>query len=198
MTAQELPLFPLNTVLFPGGPLSLRIFETRYLDMVSECMKSGRGFGVVLLDEGEEAGPGPTRFQTIGTLARIVDFDRLEDGLLGITCRGGRRFRVLSHRVRSDRLVMGQVELWSAEPRLEVPEHHRILVDFMKELLGRSELRGYARLIGDDWNNAAWLGFRLAEMLPLAATARQTLLELTDPGQRLDVLSAILHKQESN
>lgn len=198
MTSRELPLFPLNTVLFPGGPLSLRIFESRYLDMISECMKTGRGFGVVLLDEGQEAGPGPVRFQDIGTLARIVDFDRLEDGLLGISCRGGQRFRVLSHSVRPDRLVVGQVEPWSAEPRLGVPERHRILVDFMKELLGRDELRGYSRLIEADWDDAAWLGFRLAEVLPLTATARQALLELTDPGQRLDVLSVILHKQDSN
>ena len=92
--SEEIPLFPLGTGLFPGGPLPLRIFETRYVDMVRRCMREESGFGVVLIERGAEAG-APSRFVQVGTEAGIVDFDRLDDGLLGLTCVGRERFRVL-------------------------------------------------------------------------------------------------------
>ena len=93
MTRSTIPLFPLNTVLFPGGPLKLRIFEPRYVDMIGRCMREDTGFGVALIIEGVEAG-GPARTANVGTLARIVDFEQLKDGLLGITAHGGERFRI--------------------------------------------------------------------------------------------------------
>src|SRR5512144_1891243 len=117
MSFQELPLFPLNTVLFPGGVLPLRIFEPRYLNMVSECMKADHGFGVVAIQEGSETGIAAS-FQKIGTLARIADFDRLEDGLLGITCQGGQRLQVMSHRVQADQLILGRVNFLPDDPPL--------------------------------------------------------------------------------
>src|SRR5687768_15209514 len=98
-----LPLFPLNTVLFPGGPLRLRIFEPRYLDMVSRCMRESSSFGVALITEGKEAG-GTARTTGVGTTARIVDFERLDDGLLGITARGEQRFTIEDVRTQSDGL----------------------------------------------------------------------------------------------
>jgi ATP-dependent Lon protease len=101
--APEIPLFPLRTVLFPGGLLPLRIFEARYVDMVGRCMRHGEIFGVVLLENGAETA-GPVATASIGTTARIVDFQALPDGLLGLLCRGERRFRIIERRVRSDRL----------------------------------------------------------------------------------------------
>ncbi len=195
MNVSQLPLFPLNTVLFPGGPLSLRIFEPRYLRMVSECMKLGTGFGVVLLREGAEVGEGAI-FHDIGTVADIVDFDRLEDGLLGIACRGGHCFRVISHDTEPDQLIMGQVEMLPDEVEIPVPATQLELSDFLKNILARDEVRQYRELIAEDWGSAAWVGSRLAELLPLPLPAKQTLLELAKPVERLEVLHAILRDQQ--
>ena len=105
---RELPLFPLNAVLFPGGPLPLRIFEPRYLDMVSQCLREQSGFAVVLIGEGEEVEEA-TSFAATGTEARIVDFDRLEGGLLGISCIGRERVRVVEAWREPDGLNRGRV-----------------------------------------------------------------------------------------
>ena len=117
---RELPLFPLNAVLFPGGPLPLRIFEPRYLDMVSRCMREQSGFAVVLLGEGEEAASATT-FAATGTEARIVDFDRLEGGLLGISCIGLERVRVVEAWREADGLNRGRVLDIAADPIVPVP-----------------------------------------------------------------------------
>ena len=191
----EFPLFPLNTVLFPGGPLSLRIFEPRYLSMVSDCMKHGHGFGVVLIRSGGETGE-IGEFHTIGTLAEIVDFDRLEDGMLGITCRGGRCFRVVSHQVRGDRLIIGKAELLPDEDRTPIPMTQLQLAGFLRSILDREEVKPYRQLLSEDWDSATWIGSRLAELLPLPLSAKQTLLELAKPVERLEVLHAILQDQQ--
>ncbi len=196
-TGPELPLFPLNTVLFPGGPLSLRIFEPRYLDMVSACLKSGTGFGVVLIRDGAEAGP-VTAFHRMGTLVRIVDFDRLDDGTLGITCLGTERFRVLSHRLRPDRLLVGRVQRLVETPPQAVPEVHRDLVDLLAGLLGRPEADAYRGLLQEDWDSAAWISGRLAELLPVELADRQVLLELDDPDRRLDLIHTLLQEQHQS
>ncbi|HXH02338.1 MAG TPA: LON peptidase substrate-binding domain-containing protein [Candidatus Competibacteraceae bacterium] len=189
--SREIPLFPLNTVLFPGGPLSLRIFEPRYLDMVSERLRLDEPFGVVLIREGQEVGSA-ARFHEVGTLARIVDFDRLEDGLLGITCRGEGKFRVLAHHVRHDQLVLGEIEHLPEEPRLPIGLEHQRLRQLLWDILGRDEVEAYRRLLSEDWDSAAWLGYRLSELLPMPLIAKQALLELEDPTQRLALLHVAL------
>lgn len=194
MSFQELPLFPLNTVLFPGGVLPLRIFEPRYLNMVSECMKADRGFGVVAIQEGSETGTAAS-FQKIGTLARIADFDRLEDGLLGITCRGGQRLQVLSYRVQADQLILGQIRFLPDDPpRLPLPVHAPLLT-FLRHVLEQEELQCYTRFLQPAWDSAAWVGNRVAELLPLSLGLKQALLELTDPTQRLDALRSLLQSE---
>src|SRR5688500_14710511 len=112
-----LPLFPLNTVLFPGGPLRLRIFEPRYLDMISHCMRESSSFGVALITEGREAG-GSARTTHVGTTARIVDFERLEDGLLGITARGESKFSITDVKTQHDGLNIADVNLLEPEPAM--------------------------------------------------------------------------------
>lgn len=193
MSVREVPLFPLNTVLFPGGVLPLRIFETRYLDMVSRCMKQETSFGVVAIHQGQEAGEVAS-FHEIGTLARIVDFDRLEDGLLGITCQGEQRFRVLSQRVQADRLCIGEVEILSEDPRTTLVASHNALLKLLRNILEREEMEPYTRFLVSDWNDAVWVSNRLAEILPLPVKAKQILLELNDPTQRLDVLNTLLQE----
>jgi Lon protease-like protein len=193
MSVREVPLFPLNTVLFPGGVLPLRIFEPRYLDMVSRCMKQETSFGVVAIHRGQEAGEVAS-FHEIGTLARIVDFDCLEDGLLGITCRGEQRFRVLSQRLQADRLCIGEVEILSEDPRATLVANHNPLLKLLRNILEREEMEPYTRFLVLDWNDAAWVSNRLAEILPLPVKAKQILLELNDPTQRLDVLNTLLQE----
>src|SRR4029450_8248817 len=130
-------LFPLHTVLFPGGPLPLRIFETRYTDMVRRCMREQQPFGVVLIQEGDEAGPVATT-ATIGCSARIADFYTLQDGFLGISCIGERKFRVQRVWRASDGLNMGEVEWLESEPGVELPGGDVQLGDTVRR--GREEV----------------------------------------------------------
>lgn len=186
----DLPLFPLGTVLYPGGQLALRIFERRYLDMIRECARTGGAFGVCLILDGQEAG-APALPAAVGTLAHIVDFHNREDGLLGILAEGGERFRVVRTRVRSDGLVRGDIETWPAEPTIEVPVELALLQSILERLIENMapQWRHAPRQLYD---NASWLGFRLAELLPLQTDEQQRLLEITDPVQRLAELRDIL------
>ncbi len=109
MATEPFPLFPLNTVLFPGGPLPLRIFETRYVDMVRRCMRDGSAFGVVWNHSGAEVGE-VANVAEVGTTARIVDFNAMPDGFLGITCMGERKFRISKRWQQSDGLNLGDIE----------------------------------------------------------------------------------------
>ena len=196
MTAtQEFPLFPLKTVLFPGGVLPLKIFETRYLDMVSYCLKSDSGFGVVMIYEGNEAGGQPVSIHPVGTLARIVDFDPLDDGLLGVTCLGVQRLRVVGHRIQPDNLLIGQVLWLPDDPVLPPLPSHEPLVRVLRDVLDQENLATYARFLAPDWRDAAWIGNRLTELLPLPLHIRQALLEMTEPHQRLDILLAMFREQ---
>jgi hypothetical protein len=190
VASTELPLFPLATVLFPGGPLTLRIFEPRYLDLVRESARRDAPFGVCLILEGEEVG-APARPATVGTLARITDFYTLPDGLLGISAEGGGRFQVASTRVRDNGLLLGQARLWPDEPQLPVPPEHGLLATILERLL--EQLDGvYAQVERARLDDASWVGFRLAELLPLAQPEKQHLLEMTDPLQRLAQLAHYL------
>lgn len=186
----EMPLFPLASVLFPGGQLQLRIFEPRYLDLVRECSRYGTGFGVCLILDGNEVG-APATPAAIGTMARITDFHRDESGLLGIVAEGGSRFRVARTRVRSDGLLRGDVEVWAAEPEQQVPVEFALLQGILERLIETMapQWRHAPRSAYDD---AGWLGFRLAELLPLDVAEQQRMLELSDPVQRLSELRDIL------
>jgi Lon protease-like protein len=186
----EMPLFPLASVLFPGGQLQLRIFEPRYLDLVRECTRHGTGFGVCLILQGQEVGE-PAVPAAIGTIARISDFHRDDDGLLGIVAEGGARFRVARSRVRSDGLLRGDVEVWPDEPEQQVPVEFALLQTILERLIETMapHWRDAPRSAYDD---ASWLGFRLAELLPLDAGEQQRMLELNDPVQRLAELRDIL------
>jgi len=183
---REIPLFPLNAVLFPGSTLGLRIFEARYLDMVRECARSGRGFGVCLIMQGQEAGE-PALPAAVGTLASIVDFDTLPDGLLGISVTGGARFRVQRSRIRGNGLVIGEVRGWPHEPVVPVPLEFSLLPAILERLAEQSGL-SWRNGPRERYDDASWVGFRLAELLPLGDAERQHLLEVTDPMDRLTAL----------
>lgn len=186
VTATDIPLFPLNSVLFPGGVLELRVFERRYLDLVRDCARSGAGFGVCMILHGREAGE-PAVPAAVGTVARIVDFYTSDDGLLGIRADGGARFRVARTRVRDNGLVHGDAQFWPDEPVVPVPPEHALLATVLERLLecmgGQNASAPRAR-----YDDASWVGFRLGEALPLENRERQHLLQMTDPLERLDQL----------
>jgi Lon protease-like protein len=186
----DIPLFPLSAVLFPGGALSLRIFEPRYLDLVRECSRGGLGFGVCLILQGREVGE-PAVPAAVGTIARITDFYTLPDGLLGIDAEGGARFDVATTRVRDNGLVHGRVRFWPEEPPLAVPPEHGLLASILERLCER--LGGaYAKAGRAQFDDASWVGFRLAETLPLEQPEKQHLLQMTDPLQRLSQLACYI------
>jgi uncharacterized protein len=184
-----IPLFPLNVVLFPDGPLPLRIFEIRYYDMVRRCMREGQGFGVVLIREGREVGPEDPDLYEVGTLAEITDFHQLQDGLLGLSCVGRRRFRILERSRLPDGLHVGDVDWLGVEPGISVPERHRRLSTLLGTVLPQlGEVYANIEMRLDD---AAWVGHRLAEILPIPLADKQSYLEIDDPIERLDRLAAV-------
>jgi len=181
----EIPLFPLGTVLFPGGPLPLRIFEARYIDLVRRCLRDDTGFGVVLIREGVEAG-GPAETFDVGTYARIVDFSQQPDGLLGIRAAGERRFRILTRRRARDGLNVADVEWLPDDPNLPLPEELAELAPALDSILAQVG-EPYASLERRP-DDAAWVAGRLAEILPIPPGHKQHCLELDDPTERLRFL----------
>ncbi len=194
MPAEILPLFPLSTVLFPGGRLPLRIFEPRYVDMVGRCMRDGSGFGVLLIRAGREtrAGEGDTQPEifAVGTRAEIVDFDQLADGLLGVVAAGREKIRVQRTDERPDHLLVGAVERLPEEPSAPLPPAHAGLADVLRQLLEHPAVSGQRRAV--DWDDARSVGWRLAELLPVDPAIRQSLLEIGHPLERLERLERIL------
>jgi Lon protease-like protein len=192
----DIPLFPLNVVLVPEGHLPLRIFERRYLDMVRECSGEGKPFGVVLVIPGETSDE-PSAHARIGTDAHIRDFNTLEDGLLGIVARGGRKFAVEATRSRDDGLLVGSVRYAAPEASDMLPAEFGLLADI---------LRGFMDKVGSDYpafenprlDDARWVGYRLTELLPLDPMEKQGLLELSDPRERLQALLDVLPRFQSD
>ena len=182
-------LFPLHAVLFPGGPLPLRIFETRYTDMVRRSMREQQPFGVVLIQEGDEAGVVATT-ATVGCTARIADFHTLHDGLLGIACVGERKFRVLRVWRADDGLNMGEVAWLPAEPDLPLPADCQRLATTVRRAL--EELAEHYENVEKKFEDAAWVGARIAELLPIDLADKQALLELDDPIERLRSLLTVV------
>lgn len=190
-TGALMPLFPLGAVLFPGGPLALRIFETRYIEMVRLCMRKSSSFGVVALPGGSEVGVHAAgSMSVIGTTARIVDFDTMSDGLLGILCRGEHKFTVLERWQQTDGLHVARIECATAEPHVAVPGEFSRLVQLVRRTL--PELGGLYAGVPEDFADASWVGWRLAEILPLSLAEKQECLQLDDPLERLARLAARL------
>ena len=184
----HVPLFPLNTVLFPGGPLPLRIFEARYIDMIGDCMRNDSPFGVLLIRDGQEAGPAST-FE-VGTLARITDFYQGSDGLLGITAIGERRFRLLSAERRPDGLNIGDIELLPEESPQPVPGEFEHLPHILAGVL--DDLGRLYESLERRFDDAGWLSYRFVEVLPIDLEQKQECLENRGPLERLSLVNELL------
>jgi Lon protease-like protein len=184
----KIPLFPLQTILFPGGPLSLRVFERRYLDMVSSCMASDQLFGIIL--NKPSSTNDKNNFSKIGTLAQIVDWDQGSDGVLGLKVIGKERFILTSHYTDENGLNMGEIEILEPEKKLLLPEGYVTLSAILETILNEfSEL--YAS-VKKDFNDASWVGYRLAEILPIELSQRQIYLEIDEPLDRLELLKTFM------
>lgn len=191
-TASEtLSLFPLPTVLLPGAPLGLRVFEPRYLDMVRECGRNECGFGICLILEGDGEGRPHGAAAAYGTEARIEDFDLDSDGLLTLQVRGARRFRVRDVRIRDNGLQVARIDWCEADPVAPLWPEHGLLSTLLHGIVERFDGE-YAKVEQARFDDAAWVGWRLAELLPLEDEHRQQLLQIDDPHERLDRLLVLL------
>lgn len=195
----ELPLFPLSAVLFPYGRMPLQIFEPRYVDLVRSCLKSDSEFGVVWIRQGREvvldADQTMPKLAQIGCTARIVDWDALPNGRLGITIEGARKFRVLSTHQQPNYLVIGEVEMLPDDEPLPIPEHAGDLVEVLRQLTQHPLV---TRLkLQPQSEDAGRLTNQLAQLLPIAAADKFALLVEVDPARRLDRLLLILEQISS-
>ncbi|MBO5392698.1 MULTISPECIES: LON peptidase substrate-binding domain-containing protein [Pseudomonas] len=185
-----LPLFPLNTVLFPGCVLDLQIFEARYLDMVARCMKQGTGFGVVCILDGREVGNAPQGIAGIGCEALIRDFQQQDNGLLGIRVEGGRRFEVLGTELQRDQLLLAQVEWLDDAPEQPLQEEDQDLLALLKALAEHPMVA--ALNMNTEVAGQQSLSNQLAYLLPFAEADKIELLQVNDPQQRLDGIQVLL------
>ena len=210
-----LPLFPLQSVLFPGGYLPLRIFEVRYLDMIGRAHKAGTPFGVVCLTEGREVRTAPSHsshrtprgdgfaheaFHEIGTLARISQLDRPNPGLMTVSCTGTQRFRILSREQLKHGLWVADIELLSDDVGVGVPGDLETAVTALREVV-----KGMADRAGDPaempfqppyrWDDCGWVANRWCELIPMPAAQQQGLLALDNPLIRLELVQDMLLEQ---
>ena len=192
----KLPLFPLNTVLFPGCVLDLQIFEARYLDMIARCMKQGVGFGVVCLLDGSEVGEASEDIAVVGCEALIRDFERQDNGLLGIRVEGGRRFSVLSTEVQRDQLLLAEVEWLDEIPDQPLQDEDQDLLALLKALAEHPMVA--ALQMNPEVSDQQSLANQLAYLLPFAEQDKVELLQVDDPQQRLDGIQALLDEMQGD
>ena len=187
-----LPLFPLNTLLFPGGVLPLKVFEQRYMDMMKRCLQDDSPFGVCLIKEGAEVA-APAVPYLVGTLARIGNWEMPQLGVLNVRAIGVQRFQVLAYDTQEDGLLVAQAVKLPPEAEAPLPMEHAACAAVLKHIMAR---------VGEDkfeppfsFDNGVWVSYRLAEIMPIKANAKQSMLEMNDTLVRLDVLHKFLAQQ---
>ena len=190
---EAVPIFPLGTVLFPAGVLPLKIFEVRYVEMAKECLKQGTPFGVCLIREGSEVG-APAVPEPIGCLARIANFDVEELGIIKVRAEGLERFRIVSSDVNRNGLVVGRIEDLHPEPEVADAPGLAACAGFLRKVMPQIGSERFTEPYR--FEDASWVGFRLAEILPLRMDVKQKLLELTDATLRLGILHKFLREQK--
>ena len=202
LPAQSLPIFPLGTVLFPGGQLPLRVFEARYMDMVRAAMRDGTGFGVCLIRSGREVGERNVDIEEIGCQARIDDWNMEQLGVLQIATTGTERFRIVSRTVQPDGLIVATVEPLDDEPAAPVPADSMGCQALLQRIVQRLDSETHDEAAGALnhppiarpylFDDATWVGNRLCELLPIPLPAKQKLMALTDGPTRLEIVQRYL------
>ena len=189
-SSREIHIFPLNTVLYPGGALPLKVFEQRYIEMTKACLRDGLPFGVCLIREGREVGAAAVP-EAVGCLASIEHWDMPQLGVFHLVARGGARFRIRETRVAANHLISAAIEPIAPDGAADAvdPLCRQVLAAII-EKIGADRFPSPVRL-----DDAAWVSYRLAEVLPLDTRAKQALLEIDDAGARLSRLHGLLEKQ---
>ena len=174
----NIPIFPLSSIIFPGGYMPLRIFETRYIDMVKNCIKDNTGFGISLTKENKN------EYYDVGTYSKIADWKQMDDGLLGITVRGKFRYKIVKSEIQSDNLITADIESIKEPDFKVIPEELMPYSDFLKNILEQ-----YPKFYHEDgvkyFTESGWVGSRLAEILPISIKEKQVILETEDYMVRL-------------
>jgi Lon protease-like protein len=196
---QDLPLFPLQTVLFPGGLLSLKVFEARYLDLMGRCLRESGGFGVVALRQGQEvrrANQSQVRFERCGVLAELVDVDSPQPGILQVRCRGTERFTLEAFHEQDDGLWVGRATPIEADPPRLPPETMVSSVRGLEQAMATLARQGSSPFLEPlRFDDAGWVANRWCELLPISLGAKQKLMELDDPLLRLQLVDEFLRDQ---
>jgi Lon protease-like protein len=190
---ETVPVFPLQTVLFPGSLLPLRIFEVRYMDMAKECLREGSPFAVCLIKEGAEVG-APAVPEPIGCLARIADCDMEELGILKVTAEGVERIRIVSAEVSRAGLIVAEIEEHGAEAASGDAQGVEESTGFLRKVIAGIGPQRFAQPLR--YEDPTWVSFRLAEILPLRNDVKQKLLEVTDTTMRVAILHRFLKQQK--
>jgi Lon protease-like protein len=188
----RVPIFPLNAVLFPGGLLPLRVFEARYMDMTRDCLKREEPFGVCLIHEGAEVG-APAIPEGVGCLAKILDWDMQQQGILNLKTRGDQRFRILARATSPQGLTSADVELIPPDARIALPEKFASCARLLEMVVADQGKPVFAEPHAFD--DAAWVSYRLTDILPVPLVAKQKLLELSDSLARLSILQRFLESR---
>ena len=205
----NIPLFPLNTVLFPQGLLPLRVFEVRYTDMVRDCLRTSTPFGVVNIARGSQSrDTHAPEHCLIGTLATVVDFDMHEPAILMIAAQGGQRFKVRDTHAQASGLLRADIELMAQDAACPIASEHHTCADLLTQII--QEL-GHQHAAADQaghkpfafpvakpfqFDDAGWVANRYAELMPIARSSKQTLLEEQDPAKRLTWIYDFLKEKE--
>lgn len=201
---QWIALFPLNTVLFPEGVLPLRVFETRYIDMVRACMKSNTSFGVVAIQSGAEIGEVATPY-SVGTIAHITEWDMPELGVLLIQTRGGDRFRILETRLLPSQRLEARIDFIPIEPVVDGGDNLKVCAEVLNVVIQDIERRAredqepqFIAPFSEPYelNNPAWVANRWCEILPIPLVEKQHLLEMQDVSMRLQTIEDFLHEHK--
>ena len=195
-----LPLFPLGAVLFPGGRLTLKIFEARYLDLISSCMRRSRPFGVVCLNKGAEVRQAEdgVRFESVGVLAELLEVDAEQPGILKVSCQGGQRFKLQSATQDAQGLWLASgVSLIEADPQPALDPRYRDTADALARAMSALAQRDPG-LFGPErrLDDAAWVANRWCELLPVSLAAKQKLMELDEPMLRLSLVDDFLRDRK--
>ena len=197
----ERPLFPLGTVLFPDGLLELKIFEARYLDLMSRCLRERSPFGVVALRAGSEAGRGADKdvqLLDVGTLAELIEVDSAQAGILLVRCRGTQRFTVGATRQERDGLWVAETTPIADDERVPPSPAHANIVKSLAEAIAALSAQGAEPFLAPHrLDDAGWVANRWCEILPLSLEARQQLMAITDPLGRLDVVDSLMRVRHS-
>ena len=196
-TLSSLPLFPLGTVLFPGGALPLRVFEVRYLDLIEKCHKTGAPFGVVRLREGSEvrvAGAPEERLEAVGTMAHIVDMERTQAGLLHVLCQGSQRFHIDQQKRLKHGLCVADVTLLASDTAVLIPDDLKHTAQGLEQLRNKLRERGTIGPVDEasSYEDCGWVANRWCELLPLSGELKQQLMELDSPLLRLELVADLL------